>query len=229
MISRIVHSKDFPQQGAELILDHARATLETRGIFRLGLTGGRSPRAIHEAMVAQAKGLPWNKLQLTFGDERCVPPDHADSNYRIARESLIDPTGMPEGNVFRMRGEIDPAAAAHEYEAKLAAVATRLNEARYTHDLLLLGLGEDGHVASLFPGAASLDETEHNILPVIGPKPPPQRITMTLPLINASRQIIFLVPDPAKRAVVEGIIDGDLRFPAARVRAQEQVTWLLGW
>jgi 6-phosphogluconolactonase len=229
VISRIIHSKDFAQQGAEIILDQAVETLESRGLFRLGLTGGRSPRAIHEAMVAQAKDLPWTKLQITFGDERCVPPDDADSNYRIAKESLIDPTGLPEGNVFRMRGEIDPAAAAQEYEAKLAAVAARLGEARYTHDLLLLGLGEDGHIASLFPNAASLEEKERNVLPVIGPKPPPQRLTMTLPLINSSRHIMFLVPDPAKRAVVEAIIDGDASYPAARVRAQEQVTWLLGW
>jgi len=229
VISRIVHTKDFALQGAELILDQARQTLETRSIFRLGLTGGRSPRAIHEAMVARDGNLPWYKVQLTFGDERCVPPDHVDSNFRIARESLIEPAHIPEGNVFRMRGEIDPATAAHEYEARLAAVAARLGETRYVHDLLLLGLGEDGHVASLFPGAASLDEIEHNVLPVIGPKPPPQRLTMTLPLINASRQIVFLVPDVAKRAVVEAIIAGDPHFPATRVRAQEQVTWLLGW
>lgn len=230
MISRIVHSTaNFAQDGARLILAQARDTIEARGLFRLGLTGGRSPRAIHEALVAQANGLSWNKVQLTFGDERCVPPDDEESNFRLARESLLDPAKIPEGNVFRMRGEIDPAAAAQEYEAKLAAVASRLNETRYTHDLLLLGLGEDGHVASLFPGSTALDEQNRNVLPVVGPKPPPQRLTMTLPLINTARQILFLVPDPGKRAVVEAIIDGSGQYPAARVRAVEQVTWLLGW
>ncbi len=229
MISRIIHSTDFAQEGARLILAHARETLEKRGLFRLGLTGGRSPRAVNDALVAEAGDLPWNKLQLTFGDERCVPPVDAESNFRIARESLIDPMGIPDGNVFRIRGEIDPAAAAQEYEAKLAAVAARLGEERYVHDLLLLGLGEDGHIASLFPDSAALDEKSRNVLPVIGPKPPPQRITMTLPLINSSRQILFLVPDAGKRAVVEAVIDGDARYPATRVRALEQVTWLLGW
>lgn len=229
MISRIIHSTNFAQDGARLIHTEAKDALEKHGLFRLGLTGGRSPRAIHEALVAIPGGLPWNKVQLTFGDERCVPPDHEDSNFRLTRESLIVPAQIPEGNVFRMRGEIDPATAAQEYEAKLAAVAARLHESLYTHDLLLLGLGEDGHVASLFPGSPALDEKIRHVLPVIGPKPPPQRLTMTLPLINTARQILFLVPDPGKRAVVEAVIDGDASYPASRVRALEQVTWLLGW
>jgi 6-phosphogluconolactonase len=229
VISRIIHSHSFAQDGARFILAQAHDALENRSLFRLGLTGGRSPRAIHEAMVAQAGHLPWSKVQLTFGDERCVPPDHEDSNFRVAQESLIAPAGIPEGNVFRMRGEIDPTAAAEDYEARLAALASRLGEACYTHDLLLLGLGEDGHIASLFPGSTALDESNRHVLPVIGPKPPPQRITMTFPLINASRQVLFLVPDPAKRPIVEAIIDGDPQYPATRVRAQEQITWLLGW
>ena len=226
MISRILHSHDFANEAARLILNHAREAIAERGLFRLGLTGGRSPRAIHTAVIAQAGDLPWNKVQLTFGDERCVPPDDKDSNYLMAQESLIDPSHIPPGNVFRMRGEIDPGIAAQEYEAKLEALAARFDEPRYVHDLLLLGLGEDGHVASLFPGSASLDEEKRNVLPVIGPKPPPQRLTMTLPLINASRQILFLVPQLDKRPVAEGAIAGDQKYPASRVHGQEQTTWL---
>ncbi|MEI9892421.1 MAG: 6-phosphogluconolactonase [Chthoniobacter sp.] len=139
MISRILHSHDFAGDAARFILDHARKAIAERGLFRLGLTGGRSPRAIHTALMELAGDLPWKKIQLTFGDERCVPPDHEDSNYRVARETLIDPSGIPEGNVFRMRGEIDPETAAREYEAMLHAFAARLGEARYIHDLLLLG------------------------------------------------------------------------------------------
>jgi len=229
VISQILHANDFAQEAARFILARARGAIAARGLFRLGLTGGRSPRAVNDALISLAGDLPWPKVQFTFGDERCVPPEHADSNFRVARESLFGPAGVPEGNVFRMRGEIDPASAAEEYEAKLAAVATRLGEARYTHDLLLLGLGEDGHVASLFPDSPALDENTRNVLPVIGPKPPPQRISMTFPLINAARQVLFLVPDAAKRDIVKGVIDGDARYPASRVRAQEQVSWLLGW
>lgn len=228
-MTRILHATDFAQEAARLILFEAREALAARGLFRLGLTGGRSPRAIHHALVEQAGDLPWGRVQLTFGDERCVPPDHEDSNFRVARESLIAPAGIPEGNVFRMRGEIDPAEAAADYEARLAAVAGRLGEARYTHDLLLFGVGEDGHIASLFPGSSALDETTRNIIPVIGPKPPPQRISMTFPLINAARRILLLVPDEGKRKVVEAALAGDARYPAARVHGQEETTWLVGW
>jgi 6-phosphogluconolactonase len=228
VISRILHSHDFAGDAARFILDHARKAIAERGLFRLGLTGGRSPRAIHTALIAQAGDLPWKKVQLTFGDERCVPPDHEDSNYRVARESLLDPSGIPEGNVFRMRGEIDPEEAAREYEAKLRAVAARLGEPRYVHDLLLLGLGEDGHTASLFPGSPALEETSREVLPVIGPKPPPQRISMTFPLINAAQHILFLVAEPAKREIAEAAIAGDARYPASRVHGQERTTWLFG-
>ncbi len=228
MISRIIHSTNFAGDAARFILDHARKTIAERGLFRLGLTGGRSPRAIHTALLAQAGDLPWKKIQLTFGDERCVPPDHEDSNYRVAKESLLDPSGIPEGNVFRIRGEIDPETAALEYEARLHAVASRLGETRYRHDLLLLGLGEDGHTASLFPGSPALDETTRNVLPVIGPKPPPQRISMTFPLINAAHHILFLVAEPAKRDIAEGAIAGDPQYPASRAHGQECTTWLLG-
>jgi len=228
VISRILHSKDFAGDAARFILDHARKAIAERGLFRLGLTGGRSPAAIHAALLAQAGDLPWKKVQLTFGDERCVPPDHEDSNYRVAKETLIDPSGIPEGNVFRMRGEIDPEEAAREYEAKLHAVATRLGESRYVHDLLLLGLGEDGHTASLFPGSPALDETARTVMPVIGPKPPPQRITMTFPLINASHHILFLVPQADKRPIAEAAIAGDARYPASRAHGQERTTWIFG-
>lgn len=229
MISEILHAKDFATDAARLILEHGRAAIATRGLFRLGLTGGRSPAEVNAALLTAAGDLPWSKVQFTFGDERCVPPDHADSNYLVAQQSLFGPAEIPEGNVFRMRGEIDPETAAREYEAKLTALAGRFGEKRYTHDLLLLGLGEDGHIASLFPDIPALDESERLVVPVIGPKPPPQRITMTFPLINAARHILFLVPDSAKAAIVEGAIKGDACFPASRVRGQEHTTWLLGW
>jgi 6-phosphogluconolactonase len=228
VISHVLHSTDFAGDAARFILDCARQAIARRGLFRLGLTGGRSPKVINPVLIARAGDLPWSKVQLTFGDERCVPPDHADSNYREARESLLDPSGIPEGNVFRIRGEIDPETAAQEYEARLQALAARFGEARYAHDLLLLGLGEDGHTASLFPGSPALEETVRNVMPVIGPKPPPQRISMTFPLINSARQILFLVAEPAKRPVAEGAIASDARYPASRVHGQEQTTWLLG-
>jgi 6-phosphogluconolactonase len=226
-MSAVLRTTNFAEEAAHFILKHARTALAERSLFRLALSGGNTPRAVHAQMVALGQDLPWNHVQITFGDERCVPPEHADSNYRMAKESLFDHVAIPAGNIFRMRGENDPAAAALEYEEKLAAVAARFGEPRYVHDLLILGLGEDGHTASLFPGSPALEETERNVIPATGPKPPPQRITMTYPLLNAARHVVFLVTGRDKHALVEEITAGTSSYPAARVQAQA-VTWILG-
>jgi 6-phosphogluconolactonase len=225
---RVIRTPDFATYAARLIADAARAAIAEEGVFRIALSGGNTPRPVHAAL-AKITDLPWAKIQVTFGDERCVPPDDAASNYRMARESLLDHIQIPAGNVFRIRGEIDPAAAAEEYEAQLSSFAARFGEARYRHDLLILGLGEDGHTASLFPGSPALAEAERNVIPATGPKPPPQRITMTLPLINASRHVLFLVNDAGKQPIIDEILAGSSSYPAARVRpAEGNLTWLLG-
>ncbi len=224
---KIIRSTDFINDAVAIILDAAHEAVAARGIFRLGLCGGNTPRPIFAELAKHE--LPWEKVQVTFGDERCVPQDDAQSNFKMAKESLFDAAKIPTGNIFRIRGEIEPQTAALEYEQKLAQVAARFGEPRYAHDLLLLGLGEDGHTASLFPGSPALAETQRNVIPAIGPKPPPQRITMTFPLINAARHICFLVNDPAKEGVINEVIGGKSKFPAAQVRpANGSVTWLLG-
>jgi 6-phosphogluconolactonase len=229
MKTRIIRTNHFIDDAVEIILDSALEAIDTRGIFRFGLCGGNTPRPVFAELAKHRADLPWNKVQITFGDERCVPPDHDQSNYKMAKLSLLDPTQIPESNVFRIRGEIEPEAAALEYEEKLAHVAARFGEPRYVHDLLLLGLGEDGHTASLFPRSPALDETARNVIPAIGPKPPPQRITMTFPLINAARHVCFLMNDPAKGKIVDEITSGGARFPAGRVRPESgRLTWLLG-
>ncbi len=226
MSHNTIRFDDFAAGAAQFILKNGQIAISERGIFRLGLAGGNTPRPIHESMAAQGADFPWDKVQITFGDERCVPPDDKDSNFAMAKASLLDRVPIPEGNVFRLRGEIDPEEAAAEYERKLAAVAQRFGEAKYRHDLLLLGLGPDGHTASLFPGSDALDIIDRDVVPVIGPKPPPQRITLTFPLINASREIAFLVNEPAKTNVIREVQSGDMRHPAARVGS---ATWLLGF
>jgi 6-phosphogluconolactonase len=226
---RALRPVDFAAEAARFILDEMRAAIAARGFCRLALSGGNTPRKVNAEMVKQAGDLPWDRVQITFGDERCVPPDDADSNYRTARETLLDLVAIPTGNVFRIRGEISPGDAAREYEAQLAAVANRLGEPRYVHDLLLLGLGEDGHTASLFPGSPALDETARNVIPATGPKPPPQRVTMTLPLINAARHVAFLVEGAAKLPLVEAITAGGSTLPSARVQpANGALTWIVG-
>ena len=228
MKTRILHTATFVGDAVAIIEESAVDAIAERGMFRLGLCGGNTPRPVY-AQLAKHDGLPWEKMQITFGDERCVPPDDDQSNYKMAKGTLLDPVHFPGGNVFRIRGEIDAEAAAREYEQKLAHVAARFGEARYTHDLLLLGLGEDGHTASLFPGSPALNEMVRNVVPAIGPKPPPQRITFTLPLINAARHICFLVNDPAKTAMINDVVKGNPALPAAHVKPSSgHLTWLLG-
>jgi 6-phosphogluconolactonase len=223
----VLRTGDLVGEAVRIILESARVAIQARGLFRLGLSGGGTPRPVY-AQLAQTADLPWEKVQITFGDERCVPPEDKDSNYRMARESLLDHAPIPAGNVFRIRGEIPPEEAARQYEALLSAVATRFGEARYAHDLLLLGLGEDGHTASLFPGSPALDETARNVIPAIGPKPPPQRVTMTYPLLNAARSVCFVTGSRGKEAVLEGVLRGDQQYPAARVKpANGAVTWVI--
>ena len=229
MTPQILRPADFAAEAARFILGHARDAIAARGLFRLALSGGNTPRAVHAELARPGADLAWHRVQITFGDERCVPPDHADSNFRMARETLFDAVAIPAGNVFRIRGEIAPPAAAQEYEDKLAAVAARCGEARYVHDLVLLGLGEDGHTASLFPGSPALDETVRNVIPATGPKLPPQRITMTFPLLNAARHVAFLVTGAGKHALVEEIAAGGSAYPAGRINPENgAVTWIVG-
>jgi 6-phosphogluconolactonase len=145
----------------------------------------------------------------------------------MAREALLGRVALREDNVFRIRGEIDPETAAREYEERLQAVASRFGESRYVHDVLLLGMGEDGHTASLFPGSPALDESVRSVVPATGPKPPPQRVSFTFPLINAARLVIFLVNDPGKQPVVDAALKGE--YPSGRVRPSAgRVVWILG-
>ena len=210
-----------------MIISQGLAAIERSGLFRIGLAGGNTPRAIYEELAARPDCLPWSKVQITFGDERCVAPDHADSNYRMAREALLSRVSIPEGNVFRVRGEADPEEASQECELRLKAVASRLGEPVYAHDLMLLGMGPDGHTASLFPGSPALDEEAHWVIPTIGPKPPPQRITFTFPLLNASRAVMFLVNDASKEPMIQEVIQG--KCPAGRIRPEHgEVIWVIG-
>ena len=225
MTSQIVPVRYFAPEAAEWIAAVVQEAIAARGLCRLALAGGETPRAVHEALANRK--VDWSRVQITFGDERCVPPEDADSNFRMAKESLFDRVSIPAGNVFRIRGEIAPEDAAREYEDKLAAVASRFGETRYVHDLILLGMGPDGHTASLFPGSPALDETARNVIPATGPKPPPQRITMTFPLLNAARKVCFLVKSAEKLPLVEKIVAGDRSLPAGRIQA-ESVTWLVG-
>ena len=224
----VIRTRNFVADAAAFILDKARKTMAQRGEFRLALSGGNTPAPVYARIAAEAHDLPWDRLRFTFGDERCVPPDDPQSNFRMARENLFVPAAVPETSIMRMHGEIDPQIAAQEYEEQLAAIASRSGEALYQHDLILLGLGDDGHTASLFPGTAALDEMTRGVMANFVPKLNAWRLTFTFPLINHARQILFLVGASKSARLIEDAVAGDPRFPAARVNpAAGEVIWMI--
>jgi 6-phosphogluconolactonase len=194
MKPQVIRTTNFVEDAAAFILEQARIALAERGEFRIALSGGNTPRPIYAEFGRIGCDLPWNCVRFTFGDERCVPPNDKESNFRMARAALFEPYEVPQRSILRLRGEIDPKLAAQEYEDALALLATQEGETIYRHDLMLLGMGDDGHTASLFPGTAALEE---NLRPVVAnfvPRLEAFRLTMTYPLINQSRQVLLSRP-----------------------------------
>ena len=226
-MSQVIETENFVVEATEWIASRIVAK-QADGIsaFRLSLCGGSTPKPVY-ATLAERDDIDWERVLLTFGDERCVPPDHADSNYRMVKESLLDPGGVPRASVMRMAGEMEPEEAAVRYDGQLKKLAQLAGEERFVHDLVLLGMGDDGHTASLFPGTAALEETERSAVANYVPKFDSWRLTLTYPLINAAREVVFLVSGAGKRPVVEEVLAGGSPHPAEAVNA-ETVTWLLG-
>ena len=229
MKPNVIRTQNFVHDAAEFILQHARTALAERDQFRIALSGGKTPRPIYSELARIGRELPWGRVYFTFGDERCVPPDDAQSNFRMARESLFVLAAVPEKSIARMRGEIDPQIAAEEYQTNLDLLAAQRGEAVYRHDLILLGMGDDGHTASLFPGTAALEEQSRKVVANFVPKFNSWRITFTFPLINQARHVCFLANANKNAALLETVLGGDQQYPAARVEpADGDLTWILG-
>lgn len=191
--------------------------MEARGQISMALAGGSTPRPVYAALAARAE-LDWARIDVFFGDERAVPPDDPDSNYRMARETLLEPASVPEHRVHRMEAERpDLERAADEYAAGLPSA----------FDVMLLGIGHDGHTASLFPGSAALDERHRLVMPVTGPKPPPTRLTVTPPVIVRAREVIVLATGSAKAGPVARALDPGTRVVDAPVVLAREGTWIL--
>jgi 6-phosphogluconolactonase len=221
-------SQNFVRDAAEFILQQARIALAERDGFRIALSGGNTPKPVYTEFARIARDLPWDRILFTFGDERCVPPDDPESNYRMARESLFVLGAVPERSIMRMRGEIDPQLAAQEYEDGLDVLATQRGEPIFRHDLILLGVGDDGHTASLFPGTPALNEEVRRVVANFVPKLDSWRITFTYPLIAQARHICFLANANKNAALLEQVIAGDQEFPASRVAPiNGDLTWFL--
>jgi 6-phosphogluconolactonase len=229
MAGEVVRTKSFAADVADFILNLAHKSLAERNEFRIALSGGNTPRPVYSEIARSGRGLPWDRILITFGDERCVPPDDEQSNFRMAREALFHPANVPEKSIMRMRGEIEPSLAAQQYQDDVDLLATQRGEKIYRHDLILLGVGEDGHTASLFPDTAALNETTQRVVANFVPKLDAWRITFTYPLINHARHVCFLVNAKKQPELIERIIDGDREYPAARVNPTSgKLTWILG-
>jgi 6-phosphogluconolactonase len=210
---------------AEHFVAQAAEAIAARSRFLVALAGGSTPRATYALLAtdAFASRIDWSRVCVFWGDERCVPPDHADSNYRMTREVLLDHVPISTENVHRIAGELDPAQAAASYERELKTAMG----ADGRLDLVLLGLGSDGHTASLFPDTAALEERERWVAANYVERLGAWRITLTLPTINKARQVTFLVAGPSKAEPLVRIRAG-ADLPAGLVQPEEgQLTWLV--
>jgi len=226
MAREVLRTKTFASDAANFIQTRARESIDERHQFRIALSGGNTPRSVYAEMAK--RDVSWKKFLFTFGDERCVPPKNDESNFRMANEALFRPASVPDSSVLRMRGEIEPVLAAKEYEAQLDVLAAKRGEKIYEHDLILLGLGDDGHTASLFPGTDALSETERRIVANYVSKLNSWRLTFTFHLIFAARAVCFLIGANKDPKLIERIFSGDPALPAARVdQNAKSVTWII--
>jgi 6-phosphogluconolactonase len=214
------------EAGAAEFVRLATAAIAARGRFMVALAGGATPRALYARLADPGAPhrvrVPWHSVQVFFGDERQVAPDHPDSNCRMASEALLRRVPIPEDNVHRIRGENpDPDRAGEEYEEILREVFRLAPGGRPRFDLVLLGLGADGHTASLFPGGAALAETTRLAVGVPAPGAGHDRVTLTLPVLNEAAAVVFLVSGAAKGPALRRLLAGDQELPAARVRPRD--------
>ena len=200
MATEVCESSQLPNIAAQRIAESLTRTIGEEGHVSLALAGGTTPRAVYEAL-AKISGIDWAKVIVFFGDERAVPPTHPDSNFSMAQSALFSRVALPAANIHRIPAEEpDLDAVARAYEAILPE---RIS-------LMVLGIGEDGHTASLFPGSPALKERTRRVLPVIGPKPPPRRFSVTPPVIESAGTCIMLATgsgkaEPVRRALLDPV------------------------
>jgi 6-phosphogluconolactonase len=207
----------------------AESAVQERGRFSVALSGGNTPRAIYSLLASEHKELPWDRIHVFFGDERHVPPDHPDSNFRMASESLLSKVPIPEKNVHRIHAELDAEAAAAEYDQQIVNFFHLNNHDWPRFDLIFLGIGEDGHTASLFPGSKALTETSRRVMANWVEKFGTFRITLTVPVLIHSAEVIFLVSGADKAQILNQVLrPGARKFPAQYVHPENgRLLWLV--
>jgi 6-phosphogluconolactonase len=215
-------------EAAQRVVQTANACIERNDEFSIALAGGSTPKALYELLATEeySRRIHWPKVRVYFGDERCVPPESAESNFHMARIALLSEVPIPGDNIYRMRGEIEPEQAAREYGELL-----KDHFGDGGMDLILLGMGEDGHTASLFPNTDALKETRHRCVSNYVDKLAAWRITMTAPFINRTENVLVMVTGAGKAARVSDVLEGPRdpqRLPIQLIQpASGRIAWLL--
>ena len=207
---------DLVRPAAAWLAAEIAAAVRDRGVCALALSGGRTPEPVYRELARA--DVDWARVRVFFADERAVPPDHAESNYGMVREALLSLVAIPASNVHRMAAERpDRDAAARAYEQTLPL----------SLDVLLLGVGADGHTASLFPGSPALDERRRLVVPATGAKPPAERLTITPPVIGAARRVAVLVAGADKAAMVARALEGPVEPGEVPAQLARHGVWFL--
>jgi 6-phosphogluconolactonase len=210
----------------EQFITAARSAIAKRGVFYVALAGGSTPKGLYQMLAAMpySSKIDWSRVHLFFGDERCVLPSHNDSNYKMVSEAMIDMLPIPETNVHPMPTELSDAS---EVAKRYAETMTKVMKAE-PFDLVLLGLGPDGHIASLFPDTPALEVTDSLTTELYVEKFASWRVTMTYPVINAARQVIVFIAGEAKSAIVSDVMTGVIEgLPIQRLVPQGEYYWYM--
>jgi 6-phosphogluconolactonase len=233
VVRKLTTPQDLFQAAAEEVLNAASEAIALRGRFTIALSGGSTPKNLYTLIAANASAsLPWAQMFFFWGDERHVPPEDAESNYRMAEQTLLSKTPVPTANVFRVPTENpDASAAAEIYEQTLRNFFALAPGQVPRFDLILLGMGPDGHTASLFPETAALQERSKLVVANWVEKLQTSRITFTLPVLNAARCVAFLVSGSDKAAVLREVLEGDApgeKYPSKLVRPDDgKLIWFV--
>jgi 6-phosphogluconolactonase len=220
---------------AQVFSDAASKAAKDRGLARIAISGGTTPKSMFALLADPAepflKQVPWDRIELYWVDERCVPPDHPESNYRMTKEALLSKVPLPAEQVHRMEGELEPEVAAARYESVIRNTFKLEGAQTPTFDLILLGMGDDGHTASLFPHTGALNEMSHIVVPNHVPQKDAWRITLTWPVINQGRDVAFLIEGAEKAQVLHDVFLGPYQpdtYPSQIIRpASGRLTLLL--
>ncbi len=219
------------REAASLFINASRDSIAAREKFAVAISGGSTPRRLYTLLSSSPcrDQVDWQKVHFFWADERCVPKEDEASNFKIVFDRLLSKVPIPNENIHRIKGEEEPEKAARDYEADIKEFFEASGLPVF--DLVLLGMGEDGHTASLFPGSKSLEETARLVAPVYTEKSDQNRVTLTLAVLNNAAQILFLVAGTSKATVLSEILsDGEKKreFPAGRIRPlQGKVIWLI--